>query len=244
MKYRNITLPFQHVSPATLFAVVSVITLRSPITTSPSASFFNPSYHDDAENIPFPPPRLHRYFYLLPIFQRYDIIQKLEQGFELFELSIFFLAKVGQLVRVFLADRCVEFGECIACRDVSDWSTLQQGHAHGRRQNERNRTHRKDVLHQQFQRPNLVIVHRLGEVQPSQDLTQHLLVLLYITVVINTITAHHTPSKKDATIRTFYIIFEQRLENVLCQIKMHPVVDRLALHVTMDIISRTSHITR
>ena len=75
---------------------------------------------DDAPFSSSHPGHLH----LFPIVQRYNVIQKLEQCVELFELSILFLTKVGQLVRIFLADRRVEFGECIACRGVSDGPAL------------------------------------------------------------------------------------------------------------------------
>ena len=71
----------------------------------------------------------------------------------------------------------------------------------------------------------------------SQDLTQHLLAFLYITVIIKIAT-------RDAAQRTFHIILEQPLENVLCQVKMYPVVDRLTLYFTAHVILHTFSTSR
>lgn len=66
---------------------------------------------------PFPPHLRH--FHHLPVFQRYKgIVQRFEQRFKLFELLVLFFAKVGQLVCILLADRCVKFSGSIASRDV------------------------------------------------------------------------------------------------------------------------------
>lgn len=66
----------------------------------------------------------HLHFHLFSILQRCNVTQQPDQCLELFETSLLFFAKVGQLICVFLLHRRVKFSECIACRDILGWLAL------------------------------------------------------------------------------------------------------------------------
>ena len=123
-----LTPQIQHSYPLPYYCSPSSPSSHSLICyTHISVSIFKtPLAHDDT---PFSFPHL-RHFHLFPALKRYNVVQKLEQGSGPLEVSVLFLTNVRWLLCLFLTDFCVEFGECIACRDVSDGPGLLGRHGY------------------------------------------------------------------------------------------------------------------
>ena len=118
------------------------------------------------EQCPIPLPALGRrrgnfgFGFLL----RYDVIEKVEQIFEIFQFSVIFLAEAFKLARILVADRRVEFCQGILRNCFTWWSTLRPFRQRTplRRSSFAYRLH---VINQEFQRLDLVFIHDIREME-------------------------------------------------------------------------------
>ena len=117
----------------------------------------------------------------IPIRVWCNVVEELEQLLGLLELPVLFLVEVGQLLLELLLDGSLELGEGVLGRRVPDWAALGGTMSGERKYNRTLCTYRAQSVHEYAQRLDLVVVHLLRDVQLAEQLTQCLLVILYVS---------------------------------------------------------------
>jgi hypothetical protein len=107
-----------------------------------------------------------RNFFLIVLW--FDPVQKFEQLFQLLQLPVFLITKVLQLLFELLRDRRVKANERVIRRCVLNWASLAEGERSTPRKFSRNEyTHRAYIVHEQFERTKLIVVHYVRNVEFS-----------------------------------------------------------------------------